>query len=83
MWAAAVSDGRRADPTSSYTVAQYNSPFEFSGRVNEIWMLFDSKDAADILLYSRYQMGGNPEAIMWLIQVQNKLEVFNPRDQLA
>ncbi|KAG8045639.1 hypothetical protein GUJ93_ZPchr0008g13338 [Zizania palustris] len=41
-WAAAVSDGRRVDLTSSYTVAQYNSPFEFSGRVNEIWMLFDS-----------------------------------------
>lgn len=41
-WAAAVNDARRADPGASpYTVAQYNSPFEFSGRVNEIWMLFD------------------------------------------
>uniref|UniRef100_A0A0E0JFG2 Heme-binding protein 2 n=1 Tax=Oryza punctata TaxID=4537 RepID=A0A0E0JFG2_ORYPU len=47
-WAAAVSDGRRADPASSYTVAQYNSPFEFSGRVNEVWMLFDAKDASDM-----------------------------------
>lgn len=26
------------DPTSVYTVAQYNSPFEFTDRVNEIWM---------------------------------------------
>ena len=46
-WAAAVNDARRADPASPYTVAQYNSPFEFSGRVNEIWMLFDdAKEAA-------------------------------------
>ncbi|KAF8714321.1 hypothetical protein HU200_027785 [Digitaria exilis] len=37
-WAAAVNEGRGA----SYIVAQYNSPFEFSGRVNEIWMLFDA-----------------------------------------
>ena len=36
-WAAAVNEGQAA----SYVVAQYNSPFEFSGRVNEIWMLFD------------------------------------------
>ncbi|XP_062190079.1 uncharacterized protein LOC133893127 [Phragmites australis] len=45
-WAAAVNEGRRADPASSYTVAQYNSPFEFSGRVNEIWMLFDATEAS-------------------------------------
>ncbi|KAF7028733.1 hypothetical protein CFC21_040600 [Triticum aestivum] len=47
-WAAAVSDGRKADPASEYTVAQYNSPFEFSGRVNEIWMLFDTMAASDM-----------------------------------
>lgn len=45
-WAAPVSDGRKADPASEYTVAQYNSPFEFSGRVNEIWMLFDTMGAS-------------------------------------
>jgi hypothetical protein len=45
-WAAAVMDARRADPKSAYTVAQYNSPFEFSGRVNEIWMLFDGAEKA-------------------------------------
>ncbi|KAL6838655.1 hypothetical protein ACP4OV_031369 [Aristida adscensionis] len=47
-WAAAVNEARKADPASSYAVAQYNSPFEFSGRVNEIWMLFDAKDASDL-----------------------------------
>ncbi|CAM0880360.1 unnamed protein product [Alopecurus aequalis] len=46
-WAASVSDGGSATPVS-YTVAQYNSPFEFSGRVNEIWMLFDAKDVSDM-----------------------------------
>ncbi|CAL4978539.1 unnamed protein product [Urochloa decumbens] len=48
-WAAAVNEGRREDPKTSYTVAQYNSPFEFSGRVNEIWMLFDgAKVGSDV-----------------------------------
>ena len=47
-WAAQVSDGRGADPVTAYTVAQYNSPFEFSGRVNEIWMLFDAKNVTDM-----------------------------------
>ncbi|KAF8663333.1 hypothetical protein HU200_055946 [Digitaria exilis] len=41
-WAAAVNEGRSGSQPTSYTVAQYNSPFEFSGRVNEIWMLFDA-----------------------------------------
>ncbi|XP_078431601.1 SOUL heme-binding family protein [Wolffia australiana] len=41
-WAAAVDRARAADPAAaSYTVAQYNSPFEFSGRVNEIWLLLE------------------------------------------
>jgi SOUL heme-binding protein len=43
-WSSAVDQGRKADPTSAYTVAQYNSPFEFSGRVNEIWMLFSQEN---------------------------------------
>lgn len=30
--------------TSSYIVAQYNSPFEFENRVNEIWMTFSKED---------------------------------------
>ncbi|XP_002530132.2 heme-binding protein 2 [Ricinus communis] len=42
-WAAAIEKSHdAADRTTSvYTVAQYNSPFEFDSRVNEIWMLFD------------------------------------------
>ncbi|KAE8703354.1 Ubiquitin-specific protease 15, putative isoform 1 [Hibiscus syriacus] len=44
VWSAAIDKTRKDDATSVYTVAQYNSPFEFSGRVNEIWMLFDLED---------------------------------------
>lgn len=43
-WAAAIEKSHASDKTSVYTVAQYNSPFEFSDRVNEIWMLFDMED---------------------------------------
>lgn len=34
----------RASQASVYTVAQYNSPFEFNNRVNEIWLSFDIED---------------------------------------
>lgn len=34
-WASAI------DPSEAYAVAQYNSPFEFSGRVNEVWITLD------------------------------------------
>jgi hypothetical protein len=44
VWSAAIEKSRGADDKSTYTVAQYNSPFEFDSRVNEIWMLFDIKD---------------------------------------
>lgn len=44
-WAAAVQKGA----SSGYIVAQYNSPFEFKDRVNEIWMRFDMKDVANEL----------------------------------
>ncbi|KAK8706384.1 hypothetical protein V6N13_049953 [Hibiscus sabdariffa] len=44
VWSGAIERSRKDDATSVYTVAQYNSPFEFSGRVNEIWMLFDLED---------------------------------------
>ncbi|KAK8955652.1 hypothetical protein KSP40_PGU020515 [Platanthera guangdongensis] len=43
-WAAAVDKGGKSHPTSPYSVAQYNSPFEYANRVNEIWMLFDEED---------------------------------------
>ncbi|KAL9665531.1 hypothetical protein QQ045_020951 [Rhodiola kirilowii] len=31
--------------TTEYIVAQYNSPFEFDHRVNEIWMTFSMDEA--------------------------------------
>ncbi|XP_055823659.1 uncharacterized protein LOC129892132 [Solanum dulcamara] len=40
-WAAAIDKSQAADNTTIYTVAQYNSPFEFKNRVNEIWFTFD------------------------------------------
>ncbi|KAK6230873.1 hypothetical protein QUC31_002391 [Theobroma cacao] len=43
-WSAAIEKTLKANATSVYTVAQYNSPFEFNDRVNEIWMLFDMED---------------------------------------
>lgn len=39
-WAAAIDKSHQGEATTTYTVAQYNSPFEFSDRVNEIWLLF-------------------------------------------
>ncbi|XP_047336479.1 heme-binding protein 2-like [Impatiens glandulifera] len=40
-WAAAIGKSHAAEPTKVFTVAQYNSPFEFFGRVNEIWLTFE------------------------------------------
>lgn len=37
----AVQKGQSADGALLYTVAQYNSPFEFTNRVNEIWITLD------------------------------------------
>lgn len=50
-WANAIQkshEKERSTSASVYTVAQYNSPFEFDNRVNEIWMLFDMEDASSI-----------------------------------
>ncbi len=38
--------GREGKDPSLFSVAQYNSPFEFKGRVNEIWMLFHIKNGS-------------------------------------
>ncbi|KAG9448020.1 hypothetical protein H6P81_014148 [Aristolochia fimbriata] len=43
-WAVAVDRATSGDATAVYTLAQYNSPFEFNNRVNEIWMMFDEED---------------------------------------
>ncbi|KAJ1697377.1 hypothetical protein LUZ63_005889 [Rhynchospora breviuscula] len=47
-WASTMDQGRKAYPTPAYTVTQYNSPFEFTGRVNEIWMLFSQESTNTI-----------------------------------
>ncbi|XP_031285706.1 heme-binding protein 2 [Pistacia vera] len=39
-WPDAIEKSHGKNSTSVYTVAQYNSPFEFDDRVNEIWILF-------------------------------------------
>ncbi|CAN6553918.1 hypothetical protein C1H46_027073 [Malus baccata] len=44
VWSAAIDKSHAANHTSAYTVAQYNSPFEFDHRVNEIWMIFDLEE---------------------------------------
>lgn len=44
VWAVAIEKRHAEGSTSSYIVAQYNSPFEFYNRVNEIWLLFDLED---------------------------------------
>ncbi|RAL44346.1 unnamed protein product [Cuscuta campestris] len=44
-WLDAIKKSHAGENTTLYAVAQYNSPFEFLGRVNEIWlMFFDQKD---------------------------------------
>ncbi|XP_058761120.1 uncharacterized protein LOC131634464 [Vicia villosa] len=40
-WSSAIDQSHRAGHASVYSVAQYNAPFEFDNRVNEIWFLFD------------------------------------------
>ncbi|KAH1120649.1 hypothetical protein J1N35_003809 [Gossypium stocksii] len=44
VWSPAIKKSQKDETSSVYLVAQYNSPFEFSGRVNEIWMLVDLED---------------------------------------
>ncbi len=38
------------DNNTAYTVAQYNSPFEFKDRVNEIWMALDVEEEVGAVL---------------------------------
>ncbi|KAF5787258.1 putative SOUL heme-binding protein [Helianthus annuus] len=40
IWADAIKKSHAGEVTTQYTVAQYNSPFEFDNRVNEIWFKF-------------------------------------------
>lgn len=44
VWSEAVDKSHGGDVTSEYIVAQYNSPFEFKNRVNEIWFTFEMSE---------------------------------------
>ncbi|KAG8364785.1 hypothetical protein BUALT_Bualt18G0034900 [Buddleja alternifolia] len=41
VWSDAIDKSHPGDSATNYIVAQYNSPFEFRNRVNEIWLTFD------------------------------------------
>ncbi|KAL0301336.1 UNVERIFIED_CONTAM: hypothetical protein Sradi_6410400 [Sesamum radiatum] len=41
VWSDAIEKSHAGDGATDYIVAQYNSPFEFRNRVNEIWLTFD------------------------------------------
>lgn len=40
-WGNAIAKSHAGEEGTEYMVAQYNSPFEFRNRVNEIWLTFD------------------------------------------
>ncbi|KZV19404.1 heme-binding protein 2-like [Dorcoceras hygrometricum] len=44
VWLDAIEKSHPGADTTEYIVAQYNSPFEFRNRVNEVWLTFDPKD---------------------------------------
>lgn len=44
VWGNAIAKSHAGEAATDYIVAQYNSPFEFRNRVNEIWLTFDWKD---------------------------------------
>ncbi|GKD51510.1 heme-binding protein 2 [Tanacetum coccineum] len=41
IWSDAIKKSHAGEITIVYTIAQYNSPFKFDNRVNEIWFKFD------------------------------------------
>ncbi|CAI9757159.1 unnamed protein product [Fraxinus pennsylvanica] len=44
IWSDAIDKSYSGGNATEYIVAQYNSPFEFRNRVNEIWLTFDLED---------------------------------------
>ena len=44
IWSDAIDKSHAGENTTLYIVAQYNSPFEFENRVNEIWLTFDMNE---------------------------------------
>ncbi|XP_054813910.1 uncharacterized protein LOC129314489 [Prosopis cineraria] len=43
-WSSVIEKSHRGGYGSVYCVAQYNAPFEYDDRVNEIWFLFDMEN---------------------------------------
>lgn len=41
VWSELIDKSHAGENKTLYTVAQYNSPFEFKNRVNEVWLSFD------------------------------------------
>ncbi|XP_028107448.1 uncharacterized protein LOC114306392 [Camellia sinensis] len=41
VWSAAIDKSHGFKIATEYTIAQYNSPFQFENKVNEIWLMFD------------------------------------------
>lgn len=44
VWRDAIEKSHSGDNATEYIIAQYNSPFEFRNRVNEVWLTFDLED---------------------------------------
>ena len=67
-WANAIEKSKEdggVGADSAYTVAQYNSPFEFIGRVNEIWLPFQMDDWLSETLFFNYVINKN-QTRCWL-----------------
>ncbi|PIN09351.1 hypothetical protein CDL12_18063 [Handroanthus impetiginosus] len=48
VWSDAIDKSHADEAATQYIVAQYNSPFEFKNRVNEIWLTFNWEDGLAI-----------------------------------
>ncbi|XP_057812273.1 uncharacterized protein LOC131026425 [Salvia miltiorrhiza] len=46
VWSDAIDRSHGGENATHYIVAQYNSPFEFRNRVNEIWLTFNLQEPA-------------------------------------
>eukprot|EP01018_Ginkgo_biloba_P026186 Gb_03582 [translate_table: standard] len=53
-WSTAIAESQRQQGKGSlmFSVAQYNSPFEYENRVNEIWVLFDLTNSSSFSLHA-------------------------------
>lgn len=44
IWSDAIDKAHAGENTTLYTIAQYNSPFEFENRMNEVWLTFNMNE---------------------------------------